>query len=92
MFERITLEQELAQVKAQRKELIATLGKLRKKAVDVGKVAEVMANYVDGACLISEEPCTGCKQVADIVDRLADYFATLDDKFDREEFLRRCGV
>jgi len=83
----IVLQQELAQVKAQRKELIATLGKLRKRMVDTGKVAEVVKN--NG---FKDDLGDNLLHLDSIVDELADYFTTLDDGFDRDEFLRRCGV
>ena len=87
MFEKVVLEQELAQVKAQRKELIATLGKLRKRTVDTGKVAEVIDKSV--LRLHSRFPNEVLQEAS---TDLADYFTTLDDGFDRDEFLRGCGV
>ncbi len=59
---------------------------------DFKAVAEIIANYIDPACVCSEELCFDCQQTERIALDLARYFATQNPRFDRERFMKACGL
>ena len=58
---------------------------------DFEAVAEIIAE--DYACYNGPGGAGICGDVlADISDKLADYFATQNPRFDRERFMKACGL
>jgi hypothetical protein len=58
---------------------------------DFKAVAEIIKTGIDITIIYSTtEPNTTIK--GDIADRLADYFATQNLRFDRKRFMKACGL